>query len=300
MQPDLRGRVAVVTGGSRGAGRAIAAVLGEAGATVYLTGRSARGGETTDGMPGTVDDAAEEVTARGGRGIGVRVDHADDGEVAALFERVRRDEGGLDLLVNNVWGGYEKATEGPSAKPFWTHDLAHAWRGMFEAGLRAHLVASRHAVPLMLPRRAGLIVSTVAWSFGDYIGDVAYDTAKAAIIRMAFGMSRELSPFGIASVALAPGFMRTERVMAAHARHSFDLSETESPEYLGRAVAALASDPEVMRKTGEALTVGELAREYGFTDVDGTQPPPFRMPEGWLAEFQAGLVRAVEGEPVRA
>ncbi|HEX2203668.1 MAG TPA: SDR family NAD(P)-dependent oxidoreductase [Longimicrobium sp.] len=300
MSQTLQGRVAVVTGASRGAGRAIAAALGEAGATVYLTGRSARGDATTDGVPGTVDDAAEEVTARGGRGVAVRVDHAVDAEVAALFDRVRRDEGRLDLLVNNVWGGYEKATEGPSAKPFWTLDPADAWRGMFEAGVRAHLVASKHAVPPMLPRRAGLIVNTVAWAFGDYIGSVAYDTAKAAIIRMAFGMARELEPFGIAAVALAPGFMRTERVMAAHAKHPFDLSETESPEYLGRAVVALASDPAVIAKTGQNLTAGELAREYGFTDVDGTQPPPFRMPEGWLKEFQAGLVRAVEGETVSA
>lgn len=272
MQQPLRDRVAVVTGATRGAGRAIAAVLGEAGATVYVTGRSTRGAGTTDRLPGTVEDAAEEVSARGGRGIAVRCDHTVDAEVEALFARVRAEQGRLDLLVNNAWGGYQGVLEEPSPKPFWTVPVEPVWRGMFEAGVRAHLVASRLAVPLMLPRRSGLIVNTVAWAFSDYLGTLAYDVAKAAIVRMAFGMAWELEPFGIAAVALAPGFMRTERVMAAHAGTAFDLSGTESPEYTGRAVAALAADEGIMAKSGAILTVGDLAREYGFTDVDGRVP----------------------------
>jgi NAD(P)-dependent dehydrogenase (short-subunit alcohol dehydrogenase family) len=150
---------------------------------------------------------------------------------------------------------------------------------MFVAGVRAHLVASRQAVPLMLPRRRGLVVSTVAWAFDRYLMNLYYDVAKAAIVRMAFGMAEELRPHGIAAVAVAPGFMRTERVMAAHARQPFDLAVTESPEYLGRAVRALATDPDVLRWSGRLLTAGELARAYGFTDLDGRQPEPFRFRE---------------------
>jgi NAD(P)-dependent dehydrogenase (short-subunit alcohol dehydrogenase family) len=149
---------------------------------------------------------------------------------------------------------------------------------MFTAGVRAAMVSSRFAAPLMLGRPGALIVSTVAWAFGDYLGSVPYDTAKGAIVRMMFAMAQELRPHGVAAIALAPGFMRTERVMKAHAEQPFDLGPTESPEYLARAVAALAGDPAVIEKTGQVLTVGDLAREYGFTDVDGSQPPPFRLP----------------------
>ena len=273
----LHEQIAVVTGASRGAGRAIALVLGEAGAIVYVTGRSVRGGPRTEDLPGTIDETAAEVTARGGVGIPIRCDHAVDGDVEALFARVRSERGRLDLLVNNAWGGYEGY--GNFDAPFWEQPLRH-WEGMFTAGVRAHLVAGRFAAPLMIERRAGLIISTVAWAFGKYLGNLFYDVAKAAIIRMAFGMAHELRPHGVAAVALAPGFMRTERVLAAHAAQPFDLSGTESPEYLGRAVAALAADPNVMAKSGQVLTVGELAREYGFTDIDGRQPEAFRLPDG--------------------
>jgi NAD(P)-dependent dehydrogenase (short-subunit alcohol dehydrogenase family) len=279
MSGSLRERVAVVTGASRGAGRAIAAVLGERGATVYLTARSVRGGATTEGLPGTVEEAAEEVSARGGVGIPVRTDHTDDAQVRSLFTRVAAEQGRLDLLVNNVWGGYEGYLDAAFDAPFWEQPLAR-WERMFVAGVRAHFTASALAAPLMLPRRGGLIVSTVAWAFGRFTGNVMYDTAKAAIIRMMFGMAQELRPHGVAAVALAPGFMRTERVLGVHAVSPFDLSGTETPEYLGRAVAALAGDPRVMEKSGLVLTAGELAREYGFTDLDGGQPEPFRMPGG--------------------
>ena len=275
--PPLQGRVAVVTGASRGAGRAIALVLGEAGATVYVSGRSTRAGPTTEGLPGTVEDSAEAVTARGGKGIAVRCDHTDDAQVEALFKRVRDEQGRLDLLVNNAWGGYEQHDPAGFARPLWEQPLRH-WDGMFSAGLRAHLVASRFATPLLLSGRRGLIVCTTAWDRDRYLGNLYYDVAKAAVNRLAWGLAHELRPHGVAVVALAPGFMRTERVLAAHAARPFDLSWTESPEYLGRAVAALAADPEVLRRSGQVLTVGELAREYGFTDTDGRQPPPFRLP----------------------
>ncbi len=274
----LRGRVAVVTGASRGAGRAIALVLGEAGATVYVTGRSTRTAGTTENLPGTIEETAGAVTASGGTGIPVRVDHTVDAEVEALFRRVRDEQGRLDLLVNNAWGGYEQYQYGDFDAPFWEQPLRR-WEQMYTAGVRTHFLASRYAAPLMLERRSGLIVSTVAWAYDAYLGNLIYDSAKAAIIRMAFGMAEELRPYGVAAVALTPGFMRTERVLDAHARQPFDLSGTESPTYLGRAVAALAADSQILSKSGRLLVVGELAREYGFTDVDGSQPEPFRMPQ---------------------
>ncbi len=273
---SLTGRVAVVTGASRGAGAAIAAVLGEAGATVYVTGRSTRANPSPEGIAGTIEDTADEVTARGGTGVSVAVDHSRADDVAALFDRVRHEQNRLDLLVNNAWGGYEHHDYATFTAPFWEQPLSR-WEGMFAAGVQPAFIASRYAAPLMIERGSGLIVSTIAWSFGDFLGNVYYDTAKAAIARMMFGMATELRPHGVAAVALAPGFMRTERVMLAHAQQPFPLDGTESPEYLGRAVAALAADAGVLAKSGETLAVGDLARAYGFTDADGTQPPAWRL-----------------------
>ena len=273
---SLAGRVAVVTGASRGAGPAIAAVLGEAGATVYVTGRSSRAHPSPEGISGTVEDAAEEVSLRGGKGIAAVVDHTRAEDVEGLFERVRAEQGRLDLLVNNAWGGYEHHDYATFTAPFWEQPLSR-WDGMFTAGVLATLLASRFAAPLMIERGSGLIVSTIAWSFGEFLGNVYYDTAKAAIARMMFGMATELRPHAVAAIALAPGFMRTERVMLAHAQQPFPLEGTESPEYLGRAVVALAADPGILAKSGETLAVGELAREYGFSDVDGSQPAAFRL-----------------------
>lgn len=291
---SLHGRIALVTAASRGAGRAIAAVLGEHGATVYVTGRSVRGQPTTDNLPGTIEESAEEITRRGGQGIAVRCDHANQLEVQSLFQRVREEQGQLDILVNNAWGGYEG--ERPMPAYFWQAPL-RLWDAMFERGVKAHLLATYFGIPLMIEsasaatrtrsRRApGLIVSTVAWDHDKYIGSF-YDLAKHSIVRLLWGLAKELRQYRVATVALAPGFMRTERVMS-HANREADwkkipwLKNSESPEYVGRAVAALACDERVMRRSGRAFHVGELAREYRFTDTDGRRVPPFVIRESFV------------------
>lgn len=266
--PQLSGRIALVTGASQGIGRGIALALGDAGATVYATGRTLS----------ALEAVATEVVARGGRAIPALCDHTDDAQVEALFERIRRDGYGLDLLVNNVWGGYEAHPEGLRPAPFWEIGLED-WEGMFVRGLRPHFAASRLATPLLIERKRGLIVNTIAWAQGKYLLQLYYDVAKHAAARMAYGMALALKPHNVAAVALAPGFARTERVMAAHDAHPFDLSGTESPEYTGRAVVHLLADPALMNRTGKVLTSGQLAREYGFTDVDGRQPEEFTMPK---------------------
>ena len=281
----LRDVVALVTGASRGAGRGIALELGSAGATVYVTGRSAAGGPTTDGVPGTIDETASEVTSRGGRGIAVRCDHTVDADVESLFARIRGDHGRLDLLVNNVWGGYEHSECKPlPMAPFWEQSL-HQWDGMFTAGVRAHLAASRLAVPLMLPQGRGLIVSTTAnLAALPYLPNIFYDLSKHTISRLVWAMAHELRDRGIAVLAVAPGFMRTERVTEAFRRAGAIAAldgpggPKETPVYLGRAIAALAADPGALERSGQRLEAGTLAQEYGFTDADGTQPAPFRVP----------------------
>jgi NAD(P)-dependent dehydrogenase (short-subunit alcohol dehydrogenase family) len=278
----LTGQVAVVTGASRGAGRGIALVLGEAGATVYVTGRSVRGAQTAEALPNTtVEDTAELVRERGGVGIPVRVDHTNDEEVEALFRRV--EEGGrLDLLVNNAWGGYEDYPQRVGHRsfdaPFWEQPIAR-FDKMFKAGVRSHLVTTSAALPLMMARRSGLVVNTtLEIDPTHYDAALFYRTAKLAINYLTFGMAHDLHRRGgypIAVVGLAPGWMRTEAVMEnfRSGLHGADeLSRTESVEYIGQAVLALATDPDIMEKTGETLRVRDLARAYGFTDVDGRQP----------------------------
>ncbi len=274
MSP-LRGKVAIVTGASRGIGKGIALALGEAGATVYCTGRSDDKG-TTEGLPGTVQDTSAAVTNRGGQGISVRCDHMEDPEVEALFSRVTQEQGHLDILVNNVWGGYEQQDWGHFAAPFWKQPLRHC-SGMFESGVRAHLVASRLAVPLMMSTCGGLIVHTTAWDRDKYLGNLFYDLTKNDVNRMAFGMGRELQPHNITVVALAPGFVGTERVLEAFTKAGRVPDNLESPEYIGRAVVALAGDVNVIAQSGHVLTVGQLATEYGFTDVNGQQWPAIRI-----------------------
>ena len=289
----LRGAVALVTGASRGAGRGVAIELGAAGATVYITGRTTAreqpqgyagilGLSKLSALPGSIDETAAAVTEHGGRGVAVRCDHTDDADVAELFARVRRDEARLDLLVNNAWGGHE-SFDGVFDAPFWKHPLSH-WDAMLDRGVRNHLLASRHAAPLLVQQGRGAIVTTTFWDRDRYLrGNLFYDLAKAAMNRLAFGMAEELRAHGVASVALSPGWMRTELVLAGHDTDEARwherpaLSRTESPRYLGRAVVALASDPALLSKSGQVLRVGDLAREYGFTDYDGRQPPPFEL-----------------------
>lgn len=285
--------IAVVTGASRGAGRGIALELGAAGATVFVTGRSTRA-HSADGyatilelsklsvMPGSIDDTAEQVTALGGRGIAVRCDHTQEADVQALRERVEREAGRVDLLVNNAWGGHE-TFDGVFDAPFWEQSLSH-WDSMFDRGVRNHLLASRVFAPLLVAQKRGLIVGTTYWERDRYLrGNLFYDLAKSALCRLAFGVAEELRPHGVASLALTPGWMRTELVLSgyqtdeAHWQDLPALAKTESPRYLGRAVAHLAADPNVMAKSGKTVRVGDLAREYGFTDVDGRQPEPFEI-----------------------
>jgi NAD(P)-dependent dehydrogenase (short-subunit alcohol dehydrogenase family) len=279
MRP-LQNKVALVTGASRGAGRGIALSLGDAGAIVYVTGRSVRGKATTENLPGTIEDTAESVTARGGTGIAVRCDHTVDSDVETLFARLEHEQGRLDLLVNNAWGGYEQHDYRKFTAPFHEQPLRH-WDGMFTAGVRAALVASRFAVALMIPQKSGIIVNITAWDRDKDFGNLFYDVAKGAVVRMTRGMARELRQYSIAAIALAPGFIRTERVAGAFeaAGNKDYLKFTESPEYVGRAVAAVAADRNVLEKSGKVLTAGDLAEEYDFTDVDGRRIPAFRVPD---------------------
>ncbi len=294
VAPALKNCVALVTGASRGAGRGIAIELGAAGPTVYVTGRSTRGAPSTayatylaqsplPEMPGSVDDTADAVTAAGGRGIAVRCDHSDATQVQELLARIEREQGRLDLLVNNAWGGHETLTAATLNAPFWEQPLDH-WQSMFDHGVRNHVVACQAAAPLLVRQRRGLIITTTYWDRGNYIkGNLFYDLAKATMSRLAFAVAEELRPHGITSLAVAPGWMRTEIILAAFQtdearwRERPALARTESPRYLGRAVAALAADPDVAKKSGGVHRVGDLATEYGFTDVDGRWIPPFEM-----------------------
>jgi len=271
----LTGQVAVVTGATRGAGLGIARVLGEQGATVYVTGRSVRGAPAVPEYPGSIEDAADQVSARGGRGIPVRCDHTDEQSVIELFERVQAGHGRLDVLVCNAWAGYMPYPEHNKwfDQPFWEQSMER-WDGMFTGGLRAHLMTARYGVPLMLPASSGLVIFTTFTMGRKYLGNVFYDVAKNGICRAAEVLAGELEDHEIAVLALTPGWVLAERMTGLTPRQR---AQTESVEYIGRAVAALAADPGVMRRSGQALAVGNLAREYGFTDVDGRQPTAYPM-----------------------
>jgi NAD(P)-dependent dehydrogenase (short-subunit alcohol dehydrogenase family) len=274
----LAGKVALVTGGSRGGGKGIALVLGERGATVYVSGRSVRGEPTTLGRPGTIDETAEELTARGGTGIAVRCDHTVDAQVEALFERIRQEQGRLDLLVNNAWSGYELAPD--SSLPFWEIEWRH-WDLMFQGGLRATAFASSLAAPLMLETGRGLIVN-ITWVLDRPHGHAFYEVVKNATNKLTEQLADDLRPHGVACVAVSPGFMRLERMNLSPEV----AAKAESAEFPGRAIAALASDPDVLVKSGRVFTTPELAREYGFTDVDGKQQSAF-WDEHWAGTWSA-------------
>jgi NAD(P)-dependent dehydrogenase (short-subunit alcohol dehydrogenase family) len=263
----MSGLVALVTGASRSAGRGIAVVLGETGATVYVTGRSVRGGPTTLDRPGTIDDTAEAVTARGGTGIAVRCDHTVDAQVDAVFERIRSENGRLDVLVNNAWSGYELSPD--PALSFWEIEWRH-WDLMFDGGLRAAAYASRVAAPSMVGAGRGLIVN-ITWILDRPHGHAFYEVVKNATNKLTEQMADDLRAHGVAVVAVSPGWMRLERMDLTDEQKA----RTESAEFPGRAIAALASDAAVLEKSGGVFTTPQLAREYGFTDVDGSTMSPF-------------------------
>ena len=263
--PDLSGKVAVVTGASRGVGRGVAEGLAEAGAVVYATGRTVSEEPFTDSFGG------------GGRIIPARCDHTDDGETQTVFARVAGEQGRLDVLVNSAWGGYERMFEGGEftwPRPFWEQP-AGRWDAMFAAGVRAAYVACQHAARVMVPAGSGLIVNISFWAARKHVGNVAYGVSKAATDKMTSDMASELRAHGVAAVSLYPGLVRTEKVMEAAA--FLDLSNSESPQFVGRAVAALAADPKVIDRSGQALVAAALALEYGFKDVDGKQPRPLTL-----------------------
>lgn len=278
MKP-LQGKIALVTGASRGVGKGVALGLGEAGATVYLTGRTVEEGHSAAKLPGTIQQTADEVSALGGQGIAVPCDHTDDAAVAALFERIRAEHNRLDVLVNNVWGGYQHFSDGTEfwkEQGFWDVPLSR-WDAMFGAGVRAHYVASVLAAPLMIAQQSGLIVNISFFASQRPDRGVAYGAAKAADDHMAACMAHELRQHNVAAVSLYPGLVRTESVMVN--ADFFDLSNSESPQFIGRAVAALATDPKIMDKTGQVVVAAALALEYGFTDIDGKQPRPITVDE---------------------
>jgi len=276
---NLAGMVALVTGASRGVGKGVALGLGESRATVYITGRTVQEETGVDGLPGTIYQTAEEVERLGGRAIPVLCDHRDDAQVKALFRRIVDDHGRLDLLVNNVWGGYEHLLlDGRyvDSLPFWEQPIER-WDSMFAAGVRAHYVASVLAAKRMTEQRSGLIVTISFWAAQKFQGSPAYGAAKAADDKLIRDMAHQLRDHQVAAVSLYPGLVRTENVMRF--AEYFNLSNSESPQFVGRAVAALAGDPSIMAKTGEILVAATLAREYGFVDVDGSLPRPLTLAE---------------------
>jgi len=275
----LKGRIALVAGATRGAGRGIAVELGHAGATVYVTGRTTRESRSPMNRPETIEETAELVDAAGGAGVPVRVDHSRPDEVAALIDRIASEHDRLDLLVNDVWGG-DPMIDWEAR--FWEHSLADGIAAMRQA-IETHLITSWHAVPLMLRGDGGLVIE-VNDGTGDegYRENLFYDLAKYGVLRLATAEAEELRGTPVTVVCLSPGFLRSEAMLdhfgvteetwrqgGERDRHFL---QSETPRYIGRAVAALAADPEVSARHGEALTTGDLSRRYGFTDVDGQRP----------------------------
>ncbi|HWK48447.1 MAG TPA: SDR family NAD(P)-dependent oxidoreductase [Steroidobacter sp.] len=277
---SLSDKIAVVTGASRGIGKGIALALAEEGATVYVTGRTVTPGSYP--LPGTVGETAAEVTRRGGKGIAVQVDHANDIQVAALFERVKSEHGRLDILVNNAFSLPEDLTE---PKPFWEKPLSN-WE-MVDVGVRSNFVAAWHAAQIMAPQKSGLIVATSGYVGVTYTYGVVFGTCKAAVDRMARDMAIELKPHNIASLSLWLGLTFTERAERNLSRNPAMKQQTvtdpnvgSSVEFPGRIIAALARDADVLKRSGGTYIAAELAREYGVTDVNGNVPPSLRALRG--------------------
>ncbi|MFI1358866.1 SDR family oxidoreductase [Streptomyces sp. NPDC020898] len=299
---EQEGKVALVAGATRGAGRGIAVELGAAGATVYVTGRSTRKKRSEYDRPETIEDTADLVTEAGGRGIAVPTDHLVPSEVRALVDRIAGEQGRLDILVNDIWGG-ENLFDWE--KPVWEHDLDKGLR-LLRLAVETHAITSHHALPLLLRNPGGLVVEvtdgTAEYNRDTYRVSFFYDLAKSSVLRMAFALSHELGPRGATAVALTPGWMRSEIMLehfgvgeenwrdALERIPHFGISET--PRFVGRAVAALAADPDVARWNGESLSSGGLAQSYGFTDLDGSRPDAWR----YLVEVQdAGKPADVTG-----
>jgi NAD(P)-dependent dehydrogenase (short-subunit alcohol dehydrogenase family) len=274
----LAGRIGLVAGATRGTGRGVARALGEAGATVYCTGRSVRGHPATAGRAETIEETAEMVTVAGGKGIAVRVDHTVPDEVRTLVDRIRAEHGGLDILINDVWGGDELTEWG---KPLWEHSLDKGLL-MQRRAVHSHIITSHFAVPLMLDRAGALIVEVTDGVGAGYRGNLFYDLAKVSVIRLAVALAYELRNRGVTAVAVTPGFLRSERMLELfgvteanwrdHIARDPHWSESETPLYVGRCIAALAADPNHWRVSGSALTSWDLAEQYGIEDADGRHP----------------------------
>jgi NAD(P)-dependent dehydrogenase (short-subunit alcohol dehydrogenase family) len=270
--------IALVAGATRGTGRGIALGLGEAGATVYCTGRSVRGKPATKGRPETIEETAELVTDRGGRGIAVQTDHTVPAQVQALVEQIRRESGRLDILVNDVWGGDDLTEWG---RPLWEHSLEKGLL-MLERAVHSHIITSKYAVPLMLDNDGALIVEVTDGVGRGYRGNVYYDLAKVSVIRLAVALAYELRNRGVTAVAVSPGFLRseamlerfgvTEETWREQVKRDPHFAESETPLYVGRCIAALAADPRRWERSGNALTSWDLAEEYGIVDADGRRP----------------------------
>lgn len=302
MSESLRGKIALVAGATRGAGRAIAAELGAVGATVYVTGRSTRDQRSEMDRAETIEETAELVTAAGGQGIAVRVDHLESEQVGALVGRIEAEQGRLDVLVNNIWGGELMFSWDQT---LWEHSLDKGLR-ILRLAIDTHIITSHHALPLMIKNPGGLVVEmtdgTARYNAEHYRISFFYDLAKTSVNRMAFAQAKELAPHGATAVSLTPGWMRSEimlelfGVTEANWRDALGrephFAISESPAFTGRAVASLAGDPQVARWNGQSLSSGQLARTYGFTDVDGSRPDAWR----YIVEVQdAGKPADVTG-----